>query len=98
MGSADDPAVRPVGLVRTAPGQDVVIQARYAPTARGIVHVEHALAAGLDGLAGFDWAWLVTLLDQGPDPRDTDEPPEVALRPVPFLLRDEGTRVGIFAS
>jgi xanthine dehydrogenase accessory factor len=88
---------RPVGTVRTDPDGDVVIQARYAPVTRGVVELDPALVAGLDGLAGFDWAWLVTLLDRAVDPRDRDDVAD-ALRPVPFLLADRGTPTGIFAS
>ncbi len=90
--------LRRIGVVRTAPGADPVIQARYAPTTRGVVELDDALTPALDGLERFDWAWLVTLLDRAVDPRDSDAPTADALRPVPFLLTDQGTRVGIFAS
>ena len=89
--------LRPIGVVRTDPEADVVIQARYAPVTRGRVEVDRALSPALDGLDRFDWAWLVTCLDQAPDPRDADDV-EDALRPVPFLLAERGERVGVFAS
>ena len=92
-----DPVLRPIGVVHADPEADVVIQARYAPVTRGVVEIDPALSPALDGLDGFDWAWLVTFLDRAVDPRDADDPAG-ALRPVPFLLADRGTRTGIFAS
>jgi xanthine dehydrogenase accessory factor len=89
--------LRPIGVVRTDPDAEVVIQARYAPVARGQVEVDRALSPALDGLDRFDWAWLVTSLDRAVDPRDTDDVDD-ALRPVPFLLAERGERVGVFAS
>ena len=55
---------RPIGVVRSDPDGDVVIQARYAPVTRGVVEIDPALTPALDGLDGFDWAWLVTSLDR----------------------------------
>lgn len=49
---------------------------------------------GLDGLAGFDYAWLITWLHR---PRD-QAPGPAALRQVPYLLRAQGRRIGIFAT
>ena len=92
----DRPVLRPIGVVRTDPDADVVIQARYAPVTRGVVEIDSTLSPALEGLEGFDWAWLVTFLDRAVDPRDCDDGD--ALRPVPFLLADRGTRVGLFAS
>jgi xanthine dehydrogenase accessory factor len=92
-----EPVLRPIGVVHADPDADVVIQARYAPVTRGVVEVDPALSPALDGLDGFDWAWLVTFLDRAVDPRDAVDPAG-ALRPVPFLLADRGTRTGIFAS
>ncbi|MDQ3152902.1 MAG: tRNA (N6-threonylcarbamoyladenosine(37)-N6)-methyltransferase TrmO [Actinomycetota bacterium] len=48
-------------------------------------------SAGLDGLAGFDHAWLITWLDRAPEP-------EPDLHVVPFLLHGTGQRVGVFAT
>ncbi len=101
MGGDELPGLRPIGTVRTDPDADVVIQARYAPATRGVVELDPALAPALHGLDGFDWAWLVTLLDRTTDPRaavDAGADPVDALRPVPFLLAERGERVGIFAS
>ena len=43
-----------------------------------------------DGLAEFDYVWLLTYLDRAP--------PDPGLRVVPFLLRESGQRVGAFAT
>ena len=101
MGPSQGPALQPIGVVRTDPDADVVIQARYAPVTRGVVEFDPSLSPALDGLDRFDWAWLVTLLDRTTDPRDSIDAgadPDDALRPVPFLLAERGERVGIFAS
>ncbi len=101
MGPSQGPALRPIGVVRTDPDADVVIQARYAPVTRGVVELDPSLAPALHGLDRFDWAWLVTLLDRTTDPRDSIDggaDPDDALRPVPFLLAERRERVGIFAS
>ena len=52
-------------------------------------------AAGLDGLAEFDYVHLLTLLDRIPPdlPQRTGQ-----LRQVPFLLQDRGEAIGVFAS
>ena len=60
-----DPLLRPIGVVHADPDADVVIQVRYAPVTRGVVEIDPALSPALDGLDGFDWAWLVTFLDRG---------------------------------
>jgi len=58
-----------------------------------VIEVDPRYADGLDGLSGFDYAWLLTWLHW---PRDDDGPPR--LRHVPFLLRGQGRQVGIFAA
>jgi tRNA (Thr-GGU) A37 N-methylase len=70
----DGPVLRPIGVVRTDPHADVVIQARYAPVTRGVVEFDPALSPALHGLDGFDWAWLVTFLHRTEDPRDGADP------------------------
>jgi xanthine dehydrogenase accessory factor len=85
----------PVGVVRTAEAA-VAVQARLAPGTLGLVDLDPALAAALDGLDGFDWAWMITLLDRATDPRDPAAAAD-GLRPVPLLLTESGTRVGALA-
>ena len=69
------------------------IQARLNVAAEARMEVDPRYADGLDGLAGFDYAWLLTWLHQ---PRDADRPPR--LRHVPFLLRAQQRQIGIFAT
>src|SRR5262245_46826753 len=88
-------AVRPIGHIRVHEEGDPAIQTRFAPAARGTIVVDPDVVYGVDGLAAFDFAWVVTTLDQADDPRGSDSE---ALRPVPFLLAEFGTRVGVFAS
>ena len=60
-----------------------MIQARYAPFTRGVVELDPALSPALDGLDGFDWAWLVTFLDRAVDPRDAATMPPTRCVPSP---------------
>jgi tRNA-Thr(GGU) m(6)t(6)A37 methyltransferase TsaA len=70
----------------TDPGRD---QPRRART----IEIDRSYGDGLDGLAGFDYAWLLTWLHKLPEPgRD---PP---LRQVPFLLRSQQREMGMFAA
>jgi tRNA-Thr(GGU) m(6)t(6)A37 methyltransferase TsaA len=94
--------VRPIGYVRTAHRSlaDTPIQTSRNPDEAGVLVVLDAYAAGLDGLAEFDYAHLVCFLDRawradgdGSRPFDGDR-----LRPVPFLLKHTGQRVGVFAT
>jgi tRNA (adenine37-N6)-methyltransferase len=56
------------------------------------IEIDQAFVDGLDGLTGFDYAWLLTWLDRA-------EPTSRAqLRQVPFLLRSQPREVGIFAT
>jgi tRNA (adenine37-N6)-methyltransferase len=69
------------------------IQARLNVAAEALIEVDPRYADGLDGLAGFDFGWLLTWLHR---PRDADRPPR--LRHVPFLLRAQQRQIGIFAT
>lgn len=60
----------------------------------GTVEIFEAYADGLAGLDGFDYAWLFTWLGS-PDVAVAGAP---AMTQVPFLLRAEGRRMGIFAT
>ena len=92
-------ALRPIGYVRTAYHRlaDTPIQTSRNPHEPGRAVVLDDYAAGLDG---FDYAHLICFLDRvwradghGRRPFTGDR-----LRPVPFLLRDTGQRVGVFAT
>ncbi len=47
----------------------------------------------MDGLADFDYAWLLTWLDRPRDPHG-----DAPMRQVPFLLRRQQRAMGIFAT
>jgi tRNA-Thr(GGU) m(6)t(6)A37 methyltransferase TsaA len=83
-----------IGVVRTGYPEraSTPIQASLNRSGRGTVEIAPEYAEGLDGLAGFDYAWLLTWLHL------RDEPGPAPLRQVPFLLRRQGRALGIFAT
>jgi tRNA-Thr(GGU) m(6)t(6)A37 methyltransferase TsaA len=85
-----------IGVVRT--GRHVTeatpVQSSLNRAEQGTIEIAEEYAAGLMGLDGFDFAWLLTWL-HGPDDH-RDHPP--SLVHVPFLLRPQGRRMGIFAT
>jgi len=83
-----------IGVVRTGhrEKETTPIQAGLNRAEHATLEVAERYRAGLDGLDGFDYAWLITWLHRP----DTDaEPP---LRQVPFLLRRQRRAVGILAT
>jgi tRNA (adenine37-N6)-methyltransferase len=84
-----------IGVVRTAHTElaTTPIQAGLNRAEHGTIEISDRYLAGLDGLAGFDYAWLVTWLHQLAEPGS--DPP---LRQVPFLLRSQQRAMGIFAT
>lgn len=89
-----DIPLRVIGLVRSAHTdlETTPIQAGVNRAEQGVIEVEPAFADGLDGLSGFDCAWLLTWLHR----HASDGAPP--LRQVPFLLRSQRRLTGIFAS
>ena len=94
--------LRPIGHVRTAYRrmEDTPIQTSRNPDEPGRLVLLEEYADALDGLEEFDYAHLICFLDEvwradggGTRPFAGDR-----LRPVPFLLRDTGERVGVFAT
>ena len=85
-----------IGVVRTAYTQteQTPIQSSLNRAERAVIEVAEEYADGLDGLAGFDYAWLLSWLHS---PRDK-APGKPTLRQVPFLLRPQQRLVGIFAT
>jgi len=84
-----------IGIVRTAHTDfaETPIQAGINRAEHGTIEIDRSYGDGLDGLAGFDYAWLLTWLHKLPEPgRD---PP---LRQVPFLLRSQQREMGMFAA
>jgi tRNA (adenine37-N6)-methyltransferase len=84
-----------IGIVRTSHAEleGTPIQAGLNRTERGTIEIADRYQEGLDGLAEFDYAWLVTWLHKMPGPGS--DPP---LKQVPFLLRSQQRRKGMFAT
>jgi tRNA-Thr(GGU) m(6)t(6)A37 methyltransferase TsaA len=58
----------------------------------GITEIDERYREGLDGLAEFDYAWLLSWLHQAAEPGSGP-----SLRQVPFLLRAQQPTMGMFA-
>jgi tRNA (adenine37-N6)-methyltransferase len=88
-----------IGVVRTGrtDRETTPIQAALNRPEHGVVEVDPACTDGLDGLADFDYAWLITWLHSGAARAGTGVGTP-ALRQVPFLLRPQGRKIGIFAT
>jgi tRNA (adenine37-N6)-methyltransferase len=84
-----------IGIVRTAHVElaTTPIQAGLNRDERGTIEIAGGYLEGLDGLAGFDYAWLLTWLHKLAEPGS--DPP---LRQVPFLLRSQQRTMGMFAA
>jgi tRNA-Thr(GGU) m(6)t(6)A37 methyltransferase TsaA len=84
-----------IGVVRTGHEEleTTPIQAGLNRAEHGAIEIAEPYRDGLDGLAGFDYAWLLTWLHR---PRDPTGP--APLRQVPFLLRRQGRQLGVFAT
>jgi tRNA (adenine37-N6)-methyltransferase len=84
-----------IGVVRTTHTalEATPIQAALNRAEHGTIEVDEAYRDGLDGLDGFEYAWLLTWLHQPDEPAAA-----LSLRQVPFLLRATQRRVGIFAT
>ena len=83
-----------IGVVRS-PRSEVAhtpVQSALNPDETGTVEIDPAYTDGLDGLAEFDYVWLLTWLDRSGRPL----PPP--MRQVPFLLRNQPREVGVFAT
>lgn len=89
------PPMRAIGIVRTEyqDPESTPIQAAVSQAEHAKVELLPEYREGLDGLAEFDYAWLITWLHNREDPAATP-----AMRQVPFLLRPQQRRVGVFAS
>jgi tRNA (adenine37-N6)-methyltransferase len=84
-----------IGIVRTgyAELEATPIQAGLNRAGHGTIEIADRYQDGLDGLAEFDYAWLVTWLHKMAE-RGSDPP----LKQVPFLLRSRQRAMGIFAT
>jgi tRNA-Thr(GGU) m(6)t(6)A37 methyltransferase TsaA len=85
-----------IGVVRTRyrSMEETPIQAGLNRGEHATVDIDPAYQDGLDGLAGFDYGWLLTWLHHRDDPIDRPLP----LRQTPFLLRGTGRQLGVFAT
>ena len=85
-----------IGVVRTRyrEAEDTPIHASLNRGEQATIEIADAYTEGLDGLAGFDFAWLITWLHK-PHGGSMGSPP---LRQVPFLLRAQQRKVGLFAT
>ncbi len=86
---------RIIGVVRTGRHEleHTPIQAGLNRAEHGTIEFAAEFADGLDGLDGFEYAWLITWLSSPDQPER-----QIRLRHVPFLLRSQGREVGIFAT
>jgi tRNA-Thr(GGU) m(6)t(6)A37 methyltransferase TsaA len=84
-----------IGVVRTARTDPAgtPIQAGLNRAEHGTIEMDDRYQAGLEGLAGFDYAWLLTWLHTLPGPGG-----DLPLRQVPFLLAGQQRQVGMFAA
>ena len=85
-----------IGVVRAGYTQPehTPIQASLNRAVQAAVEIAAEYTAGMDGLDGFDYAWLITWLHR-PGDRAAGPAP---LRQVPFLLRAQQRTMGIFAT
>src|SRR4029077_1156214 len=83
-----------IGMVHTARKVTTAppVQAALNRDDPGVVEIFEPYAEGLAGLAGFDYAWLLTWLDR------PDQPGRPPLTQVPFLLRPRQQSMGVFAT
>ena len=84
-----------IGVARTGYTdlEGTPIQAGLNRAERGTVEIDARFQEGLAGLAGFDYAWLLSWLGRPDEP--AGPPP---LRQVPFLLRRQRREMGVFAT
>jgi tRNA (adenine37-N6)-methyltransferase len=83
-----------IGVVRSnhREKETTPIQSSVNRSEQATVEIAPEYRDGLEGLAGFDYAWLLTWLHR------PDRPGQAApLRQVPFLLRRQGQELGVFA-
>ncbi len=84
-----------IGVVRSSHSEleTTPIQAGVNRAEHGTIEIAEPYQDGLDGLAGFDYAWLLSWLHRPRDPAG-----DAPLRQVPFLLRRQQRAMGIFAT
>jgi tRNA-Thr(GGU) m(6)t(6)A37 methyltransferase TsaA len=90
-----DVSMHAIGVVRTAHTDLAAtpIQSSLNRAEHGIIEIGGRYAEGLAGLAGFDYAWMLTWLHQPDEPGGP-----LPFRQVPFLLRRLQRQMGVFAA
>lgn len=88
--------VRFVGVIRSSRKEtgSTPVQTRLNAEELGTIVLDEEFAEGVDGLDGFDYAWLLTWLGRPSGRR----PKRLPLRHVPFLLQRAPRKVGVFAA
>jgi tRNA (Thr-GGU) A37 N-methylase len=84
-----------IGVVRTSHQEleSTPIQAGANRAEHGTIEIAEPYRDGLEGLADFDYAWLLSWLHRPRDPAG-----DAPMRQVPFLLRRQQRVMGIFAT
>jgi tRNA (adenine37-N6)-methyltransferase len=93
----DEPmSMTAIGVVRTdrTATETTPIQSSLNKGEEGRIEIDPAYREGLDGLQGFDYAWLLSWLHRA----DRSTEASRSLRQVPFLLRAQQREMGIFAT
>jgi tRNA-Thr(GGU) m(6)t(6)A37 methyltransferase TsaA len=91
------PGLVVIGVVRT-PHRDrehTPVQSALNMAETGVIELDPRYGAALEGLDGFDYAWVLSWLGGGPGDPGPDQMP---LRQVPFLLRRTPREVGVLAT
>jgi tRNA-Thr(GGU) m(6)t(6)A37 methyltransferase TsaA len=85
-----------IGVVRSARAtpETTPIQSSLNRGEHGVIEIDAAYRAGLEGLEGFSHAWLLSWLHRPEGGTSRPAP----LRQVPFLLRPQPREIGIFAT
>lgn len=86
-------SVRPIGYIRSSYTDPAAtpIQSLRNPATTARVEILAEYRDGLDGLAEFDYAWVISWLDRAP-------PATAPWRVVPFMLAHTGQQLGSFAT
>jgi tRNA-Thr(GGU) m(6)t(6)A37 methyltransferase TsaA len=90
------PGLRSIGVISSPflDPDETPVQAALASEAEGVAELDPELSDALDGLSGFDYAWILTWL--GGSANQSAE--EINLRPVPFLLSSQPRQIGYLAT
>jgi tRNA-Thr(GGU) m(6)t(6)A37 methyltransferase TsaA len=90
------PGLLVIGVVRSDhhDRDHTPVQSALNPSETATIEIDAQYAAALDGLEGFDYAWILSWLGGLADPG----PRRVRLRQVPFLLRGQPREIGILAT